>query len=114
MLKVILVPLTGRAGEAAVLTLALRMAMAFDAHLDVLYVRPDPLDVLPPLDEDSSTVLIDEMLTTIDRDANRIQTRTRTLFETMRAAAGVPRLDRPGGIAPGSLAPGGSAGWRVA
>ena len=44
-IKTILVPATGNPTDSATLDAALTSARAFSAHIDVLHVRVDPLDV---------------------------------------------------------------------
>ena len=44
-IKTILVPATGNPTDSATLDAALTIARAFSAHIDVLHVRVDPLDV---------------------------------------------------------------------
>src|SRR5258708_42175 len=43
MIKTILVPATGGESDAATFAAALAIARPFAAHLDMLYVRPDPV-----------------------------------------------------------------------
>jgi nucleotide-binding universal stress UspA family protein len=46
MIKTILVPLAGVEGDKSRLLAALAVARRFDAHLDVLHVRPDPAQLV--------------------------------------------------------------------
>ena len=46
MIKTILVPVAGVEGDKSRLLAALAVARRFDAHLDVLHVRPDPAQLV--------------------------------------------------------------------
>jgi nucleotide-binding universal stress UspA family protein len=58
----ILVPLSARAGDGGALTLGLAVARELKAHLDALFVWPDPTEALPYLGEGVSGQVIEEIM----------------------------------------------------
>src|SRR5690242_21274338 len=64
-IKTILAPATGDPSDAMTLDAALMIARAFSAHIDVLHVRVDPLDVAAVGDA-VMTSIVDQ----IERDAD--------------------------------------------
>ena len=78
MIKTILVPASGDASDTGCLDAALTVARAFAAHIDVLHVRIDPVDVAIALtSEPSGAPLIEEMIAQLEQDAAQREAATR-------------------------------------
>ena len=58
MIKTILVAVTGTERDAATLAAALAVARTFDAHLDVLHVRLDPVNIAVAMASDRPTAIV--------------------------------------------------------
>jgi nucleotide-binding universal stress UspA family protein len=109
MIKTILVPASGDASDTGCLDAALTVARAFAAHIDVLHVRIDPVDVAIALtSEPSGAPLIEEMIAQLEQDAAQREAATRRVFEDFCAREKLPVLDAP--TSDGSAA---SAQWHV-
>ena len=89
-IKTILVPATGDTPDLATLDAALRIARAFSAHIDVLHVRVDPLDVAVVGDA-VMTSIVDR----IARDADEREAIVKRWFDDFCARERVPVLDAP-------------------
>ena len=88
MIKTILVPASGDASDTGCLDAALTVARAFAAHIDVLHVRIDPVDVAIALtSEPSGAPLIEGMIAQLEQDAAQREAATRRVFEDFCARA---------------------------
>ncbi len=90
MIKTILAPATGDPGNSITFDAALKIARAFSAHIDVLHVRVDPLDVAVVGDA-VMTSIVDQ----IARDADERETAVKRWFDDFCARETVPTLDLP-------------------
>ena len=93
-IKTILVPATGDPGDTTTLDAALTIARAFSAHIDVLHVRVDPLDVAVVGDA-VMTSIVDQ----IARDADEREAAVKRWFEETCAREKLLVRDAP---APGA------------
>jgi nucleotide-binding universal stress UspA family protein len=62
MFAKILVPLTGAPRDQAVLAGAFAAAKLFDAHLEGLFVKPDPVEAMPFYGEGMSSAVVQEIM----------------------------------------------------
>ena len=70
MIKTILVPVSGDAGDAECFDAALIVARAFAAHIDALHVRVDPVDIaLAATSEPGGAPLIEELIARLEQNA---------------------------------------------
>lgn len=105
MIRRILVPLGGQAGDGAALGAAFVVAKAFDAHVEGLFVHIDPRDAVPLLGEGMSATLAGEIMQAAERESAAACRLANAAFDRARAAADAPVVDRPPG--PGGV----SAAW---
>jgi nucleotide-binding universal stress UspA family protein len=85
----ILVPLSGNAGEAAVLGTALTVARNFGAQVVGLFVRPDPTEALPYLGDGVSGQVIEDLLRAAKESSDAASSRARTMFADAAAKANI-------------------------
>jgi nucleotide-binding universal stress UspA family protein len=76
-------PLSGPVSSEVALHTALLLTKRFNAHLQVLYIRTDTRDIAPLAGEGMSGAMIEQMITSAERDSS---SRTRTLLELFMAA----------------------------
>ncbi len=82
----ILAPLTGAASDMNTLTLAFTVARDLFAHVDALFVRPDPTDALPYLGEGMSGPVVEDLIVSAKAAGVEAgQAARRTFEETARA-----------------------------
>ena len=104
-IKTILASLSGAETGRSPLTAAFHVAGLFEAHVEVLHVRPDPRTMIPYVGEGMSGALIEEVMTAADREAIDRASGARRLFDELVTAGGVPLSSSPVGT-------GMSATWR--
>ncbi len=104
MLRKILVPVTGRDSDRAVLAMGFTVARIFDAHVEALHVSIDARDAIPMLGDGMSAALIQELMKAAEKDAAADAETARQHFEAARAAAQAAVTQS----APG---PGMASGW---
>jgi nucleotide-binding universal stress UspA family protein len=104
MLRKILVPVTGRDSDRAVLAMGFTVARIFDAHVEALHVGIDARDAIPMLGDGMSAALIEELMKAAEKDAAADAEAARQHFEAARAAAQAATTQS----APG---PGMASGW---
>ena len=93
----ILVPLDGAPDNRAVLQNALGIARTFNAHVEVMHVRPDPRDAVPLFGEGLSGDMLEEMIAAADKDTQTTASAVRGLVDELCADAGLALQDKPGG-----------------
>jgi len=91
----ILVPMTGTPGDAAALAAAFLVGRPH-AHVDALFVRPDPRDAVPLFGEGITGALVDDIMRAAESDGVKHAGAARAVFETAVADAGATVADRPG------------------
>lgn len=104
-MRVVLVPLFGSGSDAACLDAALALAGRFGAHVTGLFVRIDPLDVIPVIGEGVSPAVIDQLTQAAAAEMDRQHAAARAAFDAACAKSGVARADAPGEAGKAS------AGW---
>jgi nucleotide-binding universal stress UspA family protein len=109
MIKTILVPATGTETDDAAFTAALAAARQFDAHLDVLHVRLDPVEAAVAMSADSASgnTMTGGFIERLEQDAAERLARARTAFDAFCAREKLTLADAPRG------AKGPSAEWHV-
>jgi len=96
-IRSILAPVDGAADNRAIVENALELARAFNAHVDVLHVRPDSRDAVPLFGEGLSGDMVEEMIVSADRDYAAKANGLKTLFDTLCKNRDVPQVTGPGG-----------------
>ncbi|MFQ5755843.1 MAG: universal stress protein [Acidiferrobacterales bacterium] len=105
-IKKILVPLGSNARNQVVLETALAAAQRFGAHLEVLYIRPDPRVAVPYATLGMSGSMKKTIMESARQRANEQAAKTRAAFEKFCGKHGIPIFKRPPAGAPVS------ASWR--
>jgi nucleotide-binding universal stress UspA family protein len=104
-IRIILTPLFGDDADAAAAQAAFVVTRRFDAHVEGLFARIDPLDTIPIVGEGVSPAVIDDLTNAAQVEMDKRASAARAHFEAARTAAGVALAERP-------PAPGGtSARW---
>jgi nucleotide-binding universal stress UspA family protein len=104
-IRIILTPLFGDDADAAAAQTAFAVTRRFDAHVEGLFARIDPLDTIPIVGEGISPAVIDDLTRAAQVEMDKRAGAARAHFEAARTAAGVDLAERP-------PAPGGtSARW---
>ena len=94
-IKTILAPIAGRDEDTLALDAAFEVARRFGAHIEVLHVAGDPRDAVPFLGEGASGALIEQIMAAASRESGTRAERAKKTFESWRAAANLPVVDRP-------------------
>jgi nucleotide-binding universal stress UspA family protein len=104
-IRIILTPLFGDDADAAAAQAAFAVTRRFDAHVEGLFARIDPLDTIPIVGEGVSPSVMDDLTRAAQVEMDKRASAARAHFEAARTAAGVALAERP-------PAPGGtSARW---
>jgi nucleotide-binding universal stress UspA family protein len=83
----ILVPVTGAERDAGVLAGAFAAAKLFDAHVDALFVRPDPVEAMPFYGEGMSSGVVQEIMDVSKDAATKASKAARANLETAARAS---------------------------
>lgn len=94
-IKKILVPLDGNQLNQAVLDTALAGARRFQAHLEVLYVRPDPREMLPYATLGMSDTMKQSVIDAAQRSGAEIAKQVRAAFEQFCRDNKLEMIDKP-------------------
>jgi nucleotide-binding universal stress UspA family protein len=105
-IKKILVPLGSNARNQVVLETALAAAQRFGAHLEVLYIRPDPRFAVPYATLGMSGRMKKTVMESARQSANEQAVKARAAFKKFFGKHGIPIVKRPPAGAPVS------ASWR--
>jgi hypothetical protein len=83
MLKTVLAPVSGLGGDEVTLECAYRAAQLFDSHIDCLYVRPDPKEILVQAGalDMGGPVITPELWSAVDEEDKARRVRTRSTFD---------------------------------
>ena len=109
MIKSILVPATGTETDLASLRTALTIARDFSAHIDVLHVRLDAVDVAVKTASGQGGPLVEHLIQQLEQDARDREARARQVFEDFCRGENVLLVDAPGSESTASP----SAQWHV-
>jgi nucleotide-binding universal stress UspA family protein len=104
-IRIILVPLFGDDADSAAAQAVFAVTRRFDAHVEGLFARIDPLDAIPIVGEGVSPAVIDDLTNAAAAEMDKRASAAKSHFEAACSAAGVALVERP-------PAPGGtSAHW---
>jgi hypothetical protein len=96
MIKTILVPASGDASDTGCFDAALAIARAFIAHIDMLHVRVDPIQVaLAMTSEPGGVPLIEDLVAQLEQDAAQREATARWIFQDFCAREELQTLDSP-------------------
>lgn len=96
-IRKILVPLTGSERDQGALATAFSFARWLDAHVEGLFVRPDPTETLPYMGEGVAGPVIQDIMNAAREAADQASGRASSMLYDAAGAAGVPLVDRPHG-----------------
>ena len=109
MIKTILAPLSGSDDDRRTLDVARTVAQIFKAHVNALYVRPDPAELVRTagFGDYGSAAMLEDMLKHFEEEAQAALDRARQQFSAFVTAASLSLREKPetGGQTP-------SANWR--
>lgn len=97
MIKSILVPVAGVEGDKSRLLTALTVARRFQAHLDVLHIRPDPAQLAASAASTAydSAELMGALMEELEKEARERFAAAKETFATFVKSENLPVLDRP-------------------
>lgn len=87
--RTLLVPLFGADRDRPALDAAMAVAREFDSHVDAMFVRPDPREVVPMMADGMSGAVIDDLMRAAEKHAIGRRDHARASFEASRSAAGI-------------------------
>jgi hypothetical protein len=96
-IRVVLVPLFGTQTDSVCLRAGLGIAQRFGAHVDGLFVRIDPADLIVAFGEGVSPAIIMQLTDAAAAEIARQSESARRAFETACKQAGITFAERPGG-----------------
>jgi nucleotide-binding universal stress UspA family protein len=95
-IRVVLIPLFGSASDASCLQAGLAVAERFRAHLDGLFVRIDPADVIPAIGEGVSPAVVMQLTEAAAAEMARQSAAAQAAFEAACKQAGIALAEGPG------------------
>lgn len=105
-IRTILALVTGTSGDAAALATAFGLARRHDAHVDALFARPSPAEVVPMVGDGVSSAVVEQLTASTVRHWTLREAAARRAFDAAVAGAGLLLHDAPPGP------DGASASWR--
>ncbi len=105
--RTLLVPVSAPDISRPVLETALHLARRFDAHIDVLHVRPDPRGLVPYTGEGMDGSMIEEIMEVTEREGSDRAVRSREMFDDFVSDTGLRVVEEPDETAGVTLA------WRT-
>lgn len=108
MIKTILVPATGSEPDTATFAAALQVARLFAAHLDVLHVRLDTVEVAVAMTADGGVALAPGLIEQLEQQVHEREAKAQHLFAQFCAREGI---DMAATAAGGAIKP--SAQWHI-
>ena len=94
-IKAILTPICGGSGDRAGLDRSIALARKFDAHVDILFARPKPMESFPVVGEGVSSTVVDQLVVSASQEWALRESRAVSLYATVVAEAGIADRDRP-------------------
>ena len=94
--RTVLAPISAPEIGNSILATAFQLARTFDAHIDVLHVRPDPRGLVPYTGEGMDGSMIEEIMDVTEREGGERETRSREMFDSFAAENGIRVADEPG------------------
>ncbi len=107
MIKTLLCPLSGHKSDEPTLSMALTVARLFDAHVDIVFAKPDVSQTIPMIGEGMSAGVIDQLMKAAQDDLANRQKSAEATYRAHVDALGMAEADTPPG--PGTA----NAAWRV-
>jgi len=108
MIKAILVPVSGSAGDDVVFASALGVARAFDAHIDFLHVRVDAAAMAATMAQDGSgAAMVTGLVDRIDEEASQREEKARHACQRFCERERLAIAEAP----PSGAGPGPTAQW---
>lgn len=95
MVRKIVVPLVGGKSDAGALSMALSLARGLEAHVDAVFLRPDPADALPYVGEGVSAAVIEDIFQASKSAADSAHNTAERAVRTAAAAADFPMVTVP-------------------
>lgn len=93
--RTILLPLASGVMTESPIKVALRVAEMFEAHVEVLHVRPDPRNMIPYVGEGMSGALIEEVMTAADKEAGDRAVQAHRAFHRFAEEHRIPLASAP-------------------
>lgn len=93
--RTVLAPIGAPEIGLSILQTSLYLARAFEAHIDVLHVRPDPRGLVPYTGEGMDGSMIEEIMDVTEREGGERETRSREMFDKFAADNGLRVADEP-------------------
>ena len=94
--RTVLAPISAPEICLSILQTALHLARPFDAHVDVLHVRPDPRGLVPYTGEGMDGSMIEEIMDVTEREGSEREVRSREMFDAFAAENELRIADEPG------------------
>lgn len=95
-IRIILAPLFGSDADVTALPAAMGLAQRFQAHVQGLFVRTDPMDAVPIIGEGVSPAVITQLTEAAKVEIERQWRAAKGAFEAACVRTGVTVTDRPG------------------
>ncbi|MCW8916950.1 MAG: universal stress protein [Magnetovibrio sp.] len=94
-IRTILVPLDGASDNNSILSNAFELARTFNAHVNVMHVRADARDAVPLFGEGLSGDMVEEMITSADKESVAHAEELKTVFERQCFNRSIPVVTQP-------------------
>ena len=104
--RTVLAPIGAPEVGLSILQTSLHLARTFDAHIDVLHVRPDPRGLVPYTGEGMDGSMIEEIMDVTEREGGEREARSREMFDKFAAEHDLRVADEP------ETGPGVSISWQ--
>jgi nucleotide-binding universal stress UspA family protein len=95
-IRKIVVPLIGAGSDAKALATGFQIAKAEGAHVDGVYLRPDPADAVPYVGDAASAAIIEDLYEATKAAADAASALAKAALERTAAKAGVPLVTEIG------------------
>ncbi|MBL8836598.1 MAG: universal stress protein [Alphaproteobacteria bacterium] len=95
-LRVVLAPVSGLGGDAAVLEAAQVLAQMMPVHIEVLHARPDAREAVPFMGEGASGALVEQVMAVAQRDIGTRAARAKSAFDVWLKSSGIALDATPG------------------
>jgi nucleotide-binding universal stress UspA family protein len=94
-MKSILAPVDGAKSSHMVLEAAFLLAQEFNAHVNVLHVKPDPKSAIPLLGEGMSGAMIEDMIEMAEKEGNEQRQKAQAFYKTALKSHNVQEAAMP-------------------
>lgn len=93
--KTMLVAVSDDVSGRSPLETAVTVGRRFDSHVSALHVKTDPSNAVPLVGEGMSGVMVEEMISAAEQQADERARQARTVFDERRAELGAPLVQAP-------------------